>query len=275
MNTSPPVILITGASSGIGNATALRFAQAGYRVVLAARRGERLQALAEQIRTAGGQALPVPTDMAQLEALKGLVSQTLNTWGQVDVLFNNAGFGRINWLEKLDPVEDIQAQFQVNLIGLVQLTHLVLPGMIARRTGHIINMSSLAGWVGVPTYTIYAASKYAVRGFSEALRREVGMHGIRVSTIYPGGTRTDFATRARLRTNTRRTTPSFLRLEPDAVAQAVLRLASHPRRDVVLPGSMNLVLWLNGIFPGLVDWVITWRYTRSERAADEDQDGAN
>jgi NADP-dependent 3-hydroxy acid dehydrogenase YdfG len=112
-----PVILITGASSGIGAATARLFARHGYRLVLAARRMERLQSLADEIHAQGGQALPVRADVSRLEDIHCLVDTTLQEYGQIDILFNNAGFGRLNWLESLEPHQDIQAQIEVNLLG--------------------------------------------------------------------------------------------------------------------------------------------------------------
>ncbi len=130
VNPQSPVILITGGSSGIGEATARLFAGEGYRVVLAARRYERLQALAQEIQDAGGQALAVETDVSQLASIRNLVDATLAHYGQIDILFNNAGFGRLNWLEKLDPVDDIETVIKTNLTGLIQTTWTVLPHMI-------------------------------------------------------------------------------------------------------------------------------------------------
>ncbi|MCJ7657703.1 MAG: SDR family oxidoreductase, partial [Anaerolineales bacterium] len=190
---SSPAIIITGASSGIGAATARIFADRGYRVTLAARRLERLEALAQEIKSAGGEALSVATDVTQLNDIRNLVQTTLNEFGQIDVLFNNAGFGRLDWLENLDPVKDIEAQFRVNLLGVILTAQAVVPHMIERCAGHIINMGSIAGLVATPTYTVYSASKFAVRGFTEALRREVGIYGVKVSGIYPGGVATEFS----------------------------------------------------------------------------------
>lgn len=266
-----PVIIVTGASSGIGAATARLFARHSYRVVLAARRTERLQALAAEIGAGGGQALVVPTDIGRLEDIRVLVSKSLESYGQIDVLFNNAGFGRLDFLEELDPVADIEAQLRVNVLGVVQTSQAVLPSMIAHRKGHIINMASLAGFIGTPTYSVYAASKFAVRGFSEALRREVGLYGIHVSGIYPGGTSTEFAEHARIRRRTGQTTPKALRLNAEEVADAVLSLVRHPRRTLILPRPMLLGVWANALFPGLVDWLIESRFTRPERAAQEER----
>ena len=182
-----PVILITGASSGFGEATARLFAQKGYRVVLAARRYDRLESLAREIEEQGGQALPVQTDMARLEQVQSLANVAIDRFGQIDVLFNNAGFGRMDWLEDLDAHHDIENQVVVNVLGMIWMAQAVLPYMIQRQSGHVINMASAAGFVGTPSYTVYAATKYAIRGFSEALRREVGAFGVHVSLICPGG----------------------------------------------------------------------------------------
>ena len=264
--TTSPVILITGASSGIGAATARLFAAQGYQVVLAARRFDRLQALADEIEAQGGQALPVTTDISQTADIQALVDTTIACCGGIDILFNNAGFGRLDWLENLDPVEDIQAQVQVNLLGLIYTARAVLPHMIERRRGHIINMASVAGLVAMPTYSVYAATKFAVRGFGEALRREVGIYGIRVSTIYPGGVATEFSQRARLhKRKSGYTTPARLRLSAEDVAQGVLKLSRRPRRSLIIPGPMRLAFWANALLPGLVDRLVESRFVSTER----------
>jgi len=260
-----PVILVTGASSGIGEAAARLFAREGYRVSLGARRLERLQTLAQEIEAAGGQSLAVQADLAKLEDIQTLVRSTLDHFGQVDVLLNNAGFGRLKWLEDLNPVDDVQAQLQINLIATILVAREVLPHMIERRSGHIINMASLGGYVATPTYTVYSASKFGVRGFTEALRREVGVFGIRVSGIYPGSVRTEFKSHTGARRKTGRTTPENLRLDSEEVAQAVLSVVRHPRRELIIPWQMRLSVWMNILFPGIVDRIIENRFTRLER----------
>lgn len=260
-----PVILITGASSGIGEAVARLFAEHGYRTSLGARRLERLQSIAQDIKSAGGQALAVQTDLTKFQDIQNFVQQTLDNFEQVDVLFNNAGFGRFNWLENLDPEKDIQALLKVNLVATILVTHQVLPHMIKRRSGHIINMVSLGGYIVTPTYSIYGASKFGLRGFTEGLRREVGVYGIHVSAIYPGSVNTEFIQHTGTDRRTGRTTPESLRLDPEEVAQAVFSVVQRPRRGFILPWPMRLVVWLNVHFPGIADWLIENRFTRLER----------
>lgn len=260
-----PVILITGASSGIGEATARLFGKEGYRVVLAARRREQLEALAGEIQSIGAEALVIPTDITQLAQIQNLVSLSLDHFGQIDILLNNAGLGRLSWLEKLDPQKDVDFQIRVNLTGLIQTTQAVLPHMIERQRGHIINMGSIAGLIATPTYSVYAGTKYGLRGFTEALRREVGIHGIEVTGIYPGGVATEFGQKAGIQRKTGISTPRFLKLTADDVAMSVLRVVKKPRRAVIIPGLMRPTIWLSVIFPGLLDWVIERKFTRRER----------
>jgi short-subunit dehydrogenase len=260
------VIVVTGASSGIGEATALEFGRQGARVVLAARRLDRLEAAAEAIRTAGGEALPVAADLSRGEDIRGLVQKARDHFGRIDVLFNNAGFGRIGWLENLDPEKDIAAQFEVNVLGVVQTTRQVLPVMLEQRSGHIINMASMAALVGTPTYTIYAACKYAVRGFSEALRREVAPWGIKVSVVYPGGVATDFGSHAGIKRKTNITTPKWLVLTPQDVGRAVAGLVRRPRANLVFPWPFRFSAWLNFLLPWAVDVSTVRGFTIPERS---------
>lgn len=255
----PPVILITGASSGIGAATARLFGAKGYRLVLAARSIDRLHIVAEEIINGGGNALTIRSDISRLEDIQHLANLALDHYKQIDILFNNAGFGRIDWLENLEPDKDIQTQISVNLTGMILLSQAVLPSMIHRQSGHIINMSSIAGLLTAPTYTIYAASKYGVRGFSDALRREVGIHNIKVSVIYPGGVSTEFGKKAQIKRKTGVTTPPAIRLSAEDVALSVYNLAKKPRRYLIIPWPMKFAVYLSTFAPWLVDW-ITERY---------------
>jgi hypothetical protein len=268
MEAKGKVIIVTGASSGIGEATAKEFAKEGSKVVLAARRVDRLEALAKEIdaMNTGAQALVVQADLSKLEDIQALITKTLERFSRIDILVNNAGFGRLDWLENLDPVKDIEAQFDVNVMGVVQTTRQALPVMIKQRSGHIINMCSMAGLVATPTYTIYAACKHAVHGFSEALRREVKPWGIDVSMIYPGGVTTEFGAHAGIKRKTNATTPRFMLLTAEEVGKEVVNLVDRPRAMRIIPWLWTFTVWMNRNFNSFVDYTTINRFTIPERA---------
>jgi short-subunit dehydrogenase len=267
MDIKGKVVIVTGASSGIGEATARKFGSEGAKVILAARRVDKLQTLAQEINSmrTGAETLVVQADLSQLEDIKSMIMQTLEKFGRIDVLVNNAGFGRLDWLENLDPIKDIQAQIDVNVMGVIQTTRQVLPVMMKQRRGSIINMCSMAGLVGTPTYTIYAASKHAVHGFSEALRREVKPWGIDVSLVYPGGVVTEFTQHAGIKRKTNASTPKFMMLTAEQVGEAVVKLVRHPRRMLIIPWLWSVTVFMNKFLPGFVDYTTINRFTIPER----------
>jgi short-subunit dehydrogenase len=249
------VVFISGASSGFGADAARLFAKEGAIVILAARRLDRLTALAEEIRLAGGQAFPLKLDVTEQAQIEAAVQTVLDTQGRIDILVNNAGLGGLNWLETFDPAADIDMQLNVNLKGAMQLTRAVLPSMLARRAGHIINMSSVAGLIAAPMYTVYAATKFGLRGFNDALRREVAVLGVQVSGIYPGPATTEFGQKNGdnpLRQNIR--LPGWINMTSEYVARKMVGLAKHPRRTLVVPWWFRLVVALDTLFPALIDW---------------------
>ena len=273
MDVKGKVVIITGASSGIGAATAHAFGREGAKVVLAARRVERLDTLAEEINNmnTNAETLVVKMDVTSLADIQSMLQQTLERFGRVDILVNNAGFGRIDWLEKLDPTKDIQSQFDVNVLGLIQTTRQVLPEMIKQRSGQIINMCSLAGLVGSPTYTVYSACKHAVHGFSESLRREVKPWGIDVSVIYPGGVKTEFQSHAGIKRKTGATTPASLRRTAEDIGNEIVQLAKQPRAMRIVPWALTVSVWLNRNFNWLIDRVTINRFTIPERKNELEQ----
>ncbi|MBN1537028.1 MAG: SDR family NAD(P)-dependent oxidoreductase [Anaerolineales bacterium] len=262
---SSPVIWITGASSGIGAAAARLFAKQGYAVVLSARRKERLDAFAAEIMSEGGQALAISTDVTRIGDLQVCMEMIAARFNRLDVLLNNAGFGRLKWIDMLDPQGDIETQIRVNLLGAIFSARVAAPFMIERCRGHIINIASLAGLIGMPTYSVYAATKFGLRGFNEALRRELHPWGIQVSIVYPGGVETEFSQHTGVQRKTGYKTPEKFRLSAEDVAGVVLRLTKHPRRQVILPGYMVGILWMNALFPSVVDWLVENRFVRKER----------
>jgi short-subunit dehydrogenase len=257
-NLAKKVVLITGASSGIGADAARLFAREGCSVSLAARRVDRLTALAEEIRAQGSPALVISLDVTRQSQIEAAVQKVLDTFGRIDILFNNAGFAQLNWLETLDPAGHIDEQININLRGTIQLTRAVLPSMLARRSGTIINMSSVAGLIPAPMYSIYAATKFGVRGFSAALRREVIPFGVHVCGVFPGPAATEFSQRTGSNNGIRKyiKTPAWINMSSAYVARKIVRLAKHPRRTLILPWWFRPLFAIDLLFPGLVDWIL-------------------
>lgn len=248
------VVIITGASSGFGASAAKLFAQEECKLVLAARRLDRLEEMANTIRRKGGDALPVAMDVSQPAKIDAMVKSAMDAYGRIDILFNNAGFGRLDWFEALDPVKDIQGQITVDLLGVIWTARAVLPQMYKQRSGHIINMCSIGGWAAPPLYTVYSAAKFGVRGFTEALRRETTPFGVKVSVVYPGSASTEFQKHiGQNKAKQHFTTPNWLRVTSDQVAGGVVRLAKRPRRSLFLPKIMGISVFVNSHFPALSD----------------------
>ncbi|MEW6494268.1 MAG: SDR family oxidoreductase, partial [Cyanobacteriota bacterium] len=197
MTQSPPlaeqVILITGASAGIGAALARRLATKfpNIRLVLAARNQKKLDAVATDCRQAGAQVLVVPTDMAQLEQVNALTQKALDSFGRVDILVNNAGYGQMGPIELIAP-EDAQRQFAVNFHGPLVLSQAFIPTMRDQGYGRIVNVSSLGGRVAFPAGGLYSPSKFALEALSDVMRMELEAFNIKVIVIEPGPVKTEF-----------------------------------------------------------------------------------
>lgn len=247
------VVLITGASSGIGAATALACGAEGMRVVLAARRDDRLREVAAQVKAAGGDALPVPTDVTDRRQVDALVQAAEERFGRVDVLVANAGLGYPGPLASTPDEANVRT-LEVNLLGVIRSVQAVLPGMLARREGHIVTISSVAAGLAMPGGVVYAATKAGVHRFTEGLRREVGRHGIRVTDILPGIIDTPMTARV----------TDFPKAPASAVARTVLRAIRRPCRAVVVPSWYRLLLALNRCYPALIDLSLAFRYREWE-----------
>ena len=185
------VALITGASSGIGEATALALAAEGAQVAVAARRIDRLQSLARRIADQGGQALPIIADVADEAQVREMVGEVHTRWQRLDILVNNAGVALIGPVERANP-DDWRRMVNINLLGLMYAAHAVLPIMKEQEEGGaIVNISSTAGRMARAGFAAYNATKWGVNGFSEALRQEVNRYKIRVTIIEPGFVETE------------------------------------------------------------------------------------
>jgi len=186
-----------------------------------------------------------------------MVQTALDFYGQIDILFNNAGYGSVDWFEKLEAERDIETIIRVNLVGTMLVTHAVIPHMLKRRTGHIINMSSVAGLIAAPLITTYAAGKFGVRAFTDALRREVAPFGIKVSGIYPGPATTEFGKKLQ-RTQSRERVKKlkYPHLTSEYVASRVVEVAKSPVRSLVIPWWYRIITTFDMLFPVVVDWIL-------------------
>jgi len=241
------IAAVTGASSGIGRATAIALARKGCSVVLAARRPEELEAAAAACRQFGVRAEAVVTDVTDPLSCSTFIDRAISAFGAVDLLVNNAGFAIF------DPIvsarrEDIHAMMQTNFFGAVYCTMAVLPHMIERGSGAIVNVASIVGLMGYSRMGSYASTKFAMVGFSESLRAEVASQGIKVSLVCPGTTETEF-----FRMAERGKMPGAARLilgiKPETVARAIVRAAERGSYRKIVPFAAHLYIRFKEIFP--------------------------
>ncbi|HEX9038791.1 MAG TPA: SDR family NAD(P)-dependent oxidoreductase [Ktedonobacterales bacterium] len=239
------VALVTGASSGIGAATATELARRGARVVLVARRADRLAQLVAAITDAGGAATALSADVSDIAGLGKLAEDAADVYGRVDALINNAGIGTGKSYVNTDPAA-ITQMVSVNLLAPLMLTRLLLPGMLERKRGAIVCIASVAGHVAIEP--LYSATKFGLRGFALSLRREIRASGVNVSVVSPGFIRTELTASMRGRL------PG-----PGVVANTIAGLLTHPRREVVIPGYYNGAIAVEAIAPWVVDQAVRGR----------------
>jgi len=249
------VVLITGGSAGIGEALALQLAGRGARLALAARSADALTAVAEACRARGGQALAIPTDVADEAACRAFVDAAAETYGRVDALVNNAGISMWARFDEMDDLAPLRRIMDVNYFGAVSCTHAALPHLLASH-GRIVNVASLTGKTGVPTRTGYAASKHAMAGFFDSLRIELMDTGVTVTTAFPGFVATGVRRHAY--------GPDGAPLGDSPVqedrvmtaetcARIILDAADARQREVVMTARGKLGQWAKLVAPGLVD----------------------
>jgi NADP-dependent 3-hydroxy acid dehydrogenase YdfG len=258
------VAIVTGASSGIGEATAWEFSRAGAITVLAARRAERLERLQREIEAIGGTALAVPTDVTDPDQIKHLVQTTVSRFGRIDILANIAGWALYEWLEEMTH-EELRKAYDVNVIGLAEVTRQVLPVMKRQRSGIIMNMSSYASRISTPPLTVYASTKYAVEGLTDGMRRTLLPWGITVIRIHPSSVSgTEFNERVVREGGIRYRSVPIGRISRERLARHLVGLIEQPRRELFISRLYDPLVFLNKYFPALVDW-FTSRWVRNKR----------
>jgi uncharacterized protein len=241
------VVLITGASNGIGRRLAVDLAARGAIVVGCGRSLERLQATAAEMQRTSPLSTAIKCDVAKLDQVREMVSGVLSKFGKIDILINNAGIGMRRPFAET-PIDVIEALMRTNYLGTVYCAHEALPSMIARGSGHIVNISSAAGKIGTVNIAGYCASKFAMNGLSESLYYELKPLGVDVSVICPGPVRTDFN---KSFADIPPKSPASLVVSPEFVSAAVIKAIEGRRFEVVLPRWLALICWLKNLMPNL------------------------
>lgn len=249
MNISGSTILITGASGGIGGAIARELAQRGASLILVNRDGDKLASLATELGASGGKVLTLTGDIAQHGMPARLIEQALEQAGSIDILINCAGVQNFGFFAE-ESAADTAALFHVNTIAPIALANAVLPHMLAKGKGKIVNVGSIFGSIGFPCFASYSASKFALRGFSEALRRELAGTGVGVTYVAPRFTKTAFNRNVVARM------ANALKMnqdEPESVAASVIATIERDDRERYLGWPEKLFVRINSILPRLVD----------------------
>jgi len=256
--TNQTVCLVTGASSGIGRALALRLAEQGARVAIVARREEQLRTVAGEIEARGGRALALPCDVTSREEFEGAVERTIGHFGRLDLLVNNAGRGNFAFIEDT-PEEQIESIFRVNVFSLWYGTAPAIRQMRRQGSGHIINIASMAGKIGFPANAAYVAAKHATVGFTRALRTELAGTGIEATVVCPAGVTTDWALATEggpivelfgyesargaeiARERGAEPPPGLPLLSPGEIAEAIIGVIAEPQPELYThPGSEQM-----------------------------------
>jgi short-subunit dehydrogenase len=249
------VVAITGASAGIGRATALRLARDGASIAICARRRDRLEAAASEIVQAGGKALTVVADVTSEADMHTFVARTVEQFGRLDVMMCNAGFGIAGAIDEIAP-EQMQKLMNVNYTGTYHATRAALPLFRRQGSGHIIVVSSIVGKRGVPYMGAYSATKFAQVGLAECLRSELVDTGIHVSVVYPVSTETEFFDVMSRETGTTVTRASGPRQSVEVVADAIARAIQRPIPEIYPHAKSRALVILNAIAPGVTDRVV-------------------
>jgi NADP-dependent 3-hydroxy acid dehydrogenase YdfG len=242
------IAVVTGASRGIGRVTALELACEGAHVALAARNVTALQEVARGIREQGREALVVPTDVTQREQVEHMVAEVLTHWGRVDVFIANAGQYVRCCVQELT-VAHVERAMAINFYGALYGLLAVLPHMLARKSGHLVLVSSLDGKKGLPIDVPYVSAKFALAGLGEVMRQELHGTGVHVTTVFPGRIDTPLIENLKVPW----VSPKY---SPEMVARAIVKGVRRRKPEVIVPGFYRLFVLLGALSPRLSDWFV-------------------
>ena len=252
MDFKDKVVLITGASSGIGEQAAIEFAKRGAHLILVARRQDKLQQVQARINSTAASVLVCPCDISKKDQVEEMSKTVLKQFDSVDILVNNAGFAIYGPVADLT-IADIESQMNTNYFGMIYCIKNFLPSMIKKNSGHIVNVASVAASFGLPNIAPYCASKFAMLGFSEGLKHELTNTKVRVTVVSPIMVRTNFFDH-----------PSFDKmpqfsptaLDPKTVAKAILKAANSPRLEIIVPPIVRGAVWIKHTLPYIINPIL-------------------
>ena len=252
MDFKDKIVLITGASSGIGRAASVLFAKEGANIILVARSKEKLEEVTEELKKFNVSSLVCECDVSDKSQVKKMCEIVLEKYKSIDILVNNAGFAIYGSVSNLT-IEEIESQMETNYFGMIYCIKNFLPSMIKKKSGHIVNVASVAGSFGLPGIASYCASKFAMLGFSEGLKHELKETGIGVTVVSPIMVRTNFFDHKSFDKMPKYSPTS---LSAETVAKAVLRAANSPRLEIIVPSVVRIAVWIKSTFPYLINPIL-------------------
>ena len=252
MDFKKKVVLITGASSGIGKQTAIEFAKLGSDIILVARRKDKLEQVENELKQFNVTTLVCPCDVSKKNQVE-IMSQTVyQKFDSVDILVNNAGFAIYGSVSNLS-ISDIESQMETNYFGMVYCTKNFLPLMLTKKSGHIVNVASVAASFGLPGIASYCASKFAMLGFSEGLKHELSGTGVGITVVSPIMVKTDFFEHPSFEKMPKYSPTS---LNSKTVAKAIVKAANSSRLEIITPSVVRIAVWLKQTFPYLINPIL-------------------
>ncbi|MGH1567610.1 MAG: SDR family NAD(P)-dependent oxidoreductase [Nitrosopumilus sp.] len=252
MNFKDKVVLITGASSGIGRESAKEFAKLGANIVLVSRTKEKLDQVANELRKFNVITLTCQCDVSNKAQVKEMSKMVLDKFDSVDILVNNAGFAIYGSVSDLS-IDEIESQMETNYFGMVYCIKNFLPTMIEKKTGHIVNVASVAASFGLPGIASYCASKFAMLGFSEGLKHELKNSGVGITVVSPIMVRTNFFEHPSFENVSKFSSTS---LSSKTVAKAILKATNSPRLEIIVPSVIRGVVWMKNTFPYFINPIL-------------------
>ena len=246
------IILITGASSGIGRESAIEFAKLGATIVLISRNKGNLEKVANELKKYNVTTLICQCDVSKKDQVQEMSKTVLEEFGSIDILVNNAGFAIYGSVSDLS-IDEIESQMETNYFGMIYCIKNFLPSMLNKKSGHIVNVASVAASFGLPGIASYCASKFAMLGFSEGLKHELKNSGVGITVVSPIMVRTNFFNH-----------PSFEKmpkfsptsLSSKTVAKAILKASNSPRLEIIVPPVVRGAVWIKNTFPYLINPIL-------------------